>query len=367
MKIKFTLFFSSLTSIFFIIFWFKSFTSFYSFQLHSNSSIRIAILADPQMEGDSRILSQGIYGEMNNKMNDLYYKWIANGIHNFIFPNKVVILGDIFSFQRTSNQEFNRRIERFNNIFELIQKNKSIELITMAGNHDIGYGIECVPFIIERFEKNFNKLNIEMNESNHIFAFLNNIPLDGSLNEIEKSKTWDFVLKLSEVTNEKPIILFMHIPLYKPKGSCPGDSTLDQFESIISKNAVVEQNLLSEENSKFILEKIKPKLIFTGHDHYGCIYKHEKNNENNYIFEYTLRSILGDFGGGFVTLEIEENSFSLNQKYNYYVSHFPFPTIMNITIILIWFLISFLVLIFGFCLSIYQFIFIKKEQKEKKE
>lgn len=32
--------------------------------------------------------------------------------------------------------------------------------------------------------------------------------------------------------------------------------------------------MLSEDVSNFIVNDVKPKFIFTGHDHYGCTYKH---------------------------------------------------------------------------------------------
>jgi hypothetical protein len=41
-----------------------------------------------------------------------------------------------------------------------------------------------------------------------------------------------------------------------------------------SGEGVEFQTHLSEETTNKLLEKLKPVLIFTGHDHDGCIYKH---------------------------------------------------------------------------------------------
>jgi len=73
---------------------------------------------------------------------------------------------------------------------------------------------------------------------------------------------------------EKNILLFMHVPLHKKEGVCMDSPMIKKSPW----NTVIEQNMLSEETTNYIIKRVKPKFIFTGHDHEGCIYKHEPGN-----------------------------------------------------------------------------------------
>jgi hypothetical protein len=74
-------------------------------------------------------------------------------------------------------------------------------------------------------------------------------------------------------TKEYPLLMFTHIPLHKPHGMCVDSPEVNRDW----RGNVVSQNMLSEESSEWILNEIKPQFIFTGHDHEGCIYKHNEN------------------------------------------------------------------------------------------
>lgn len=138
----------------------------------------------------------------------------------------------------------------------------------MTGNHDIGYGYENYEWEIERFHKNFGDVNRIIRLNNSILAVLESIPLDGSSLLKFRVNSLRFIDTLSR--EKLPIYLFTHIPLYKPKGFCMDDPTLTKDNN----NRVIQQNMLSKSVSDLILDKIKPKAIFTGHDHYGCTYTH---------------------------------------------------------------------------------------------
>jgi hypothetical protein len=81
-------------------------------------SNRIVLLADPQMEGDSRVQREGLYGQLNNDFNDYYFKHIFSNINSFLKPDYVFVLGDIFSSQYISDYEFSIRKNRYEIIIQ---------------------------------------------------------------------------------------------------------------------------------------------------------------------------------------------------------------------------------------------------------
>jgi len=104
----------------------------------ADSEARILFLADPQMEGDSRIIRQGKYGELDLAVNDYYFRHIVSNLLYYLNPMCVFVLGDLFSSQSISDQEFAKRLERYRWIFQ----NVDVPLYNITGNHDVGYAAE---------------------------------------------------------------------------------------------------------------------------------------------------------------------------------------------------------------------------------
>jgi len=295
--------------------YFYNYMIFSQFKLYSSPDARIALLGDPQMEGLYRVHTQGIYGLVSLYLNDVYFRHIVSNIVDFVKPTHLVVLGDLFSFQSLPDEEFNSRLTRYNRIFGHPKiLNGEIKLINITGNHDIGYANEVDHWRLNRFEKAFGAVNTKQYVADHLLVTVNSQNMDkAKLTELSKM-TWDHLREIAQIGKETgvPIILFLHIPLFKPPGSCVDDPiiTLDQ------SGFVEEQTTLSEESSKFLIEEIKPKYIFTGHDHYGCLYQHNENTT-----ELIVRSMMGDFGGYSAVLEIVKNSEG-DYDYNLYVTRF---------------------------------------------
>jgi hypothetical protein len=96
---------------------------------------RLALVADPQMEGSDRIRSQGFLGKMDLALNDWYFGHIMSNIYSYSGADYVVVLGDLFSRQDIGAREFKRRVERYRHAF---LPPESIEsppmLINLTGN-----------------------------------------------------------------------------------------------------------------------------------------------------------------------------------------------------------------------------------------
>ncbi|CAG8577498.1 14779_t:CDS:2 [Acaulospora morrowiae] len=262
-----------------------------------DSEARILFLADPQIEGDAKIERQGKRGtpflsdspcEIDLIGNDIYFRHVYTSFVSpySLFtrkPTHTIVLGDLFSSQWIDDREFEKRVKRYKWIFGDPRGEYDHEFINLTGNHDIGYSGDISQHRVDRWEKEFGKMNfnswipsIESTDNLesvkvHRLAVVNSMNVDGpAQNEQLRSETWSFLDALAEEREREdhqiPLILSTHIPLYKREGLCvDGPMTLLDEHDFIK-----EQNHLSQNASRFILTKLKPKFIFAGHDHEGC-------------------------------------------------------------------------------------------------
>lgn len=72
-----------------------------------------------------------------------------------------------------------------------------------------------------------------------------------------------------------PMIMLDHIPFHKAAGICtdPPHILYDASGAFIA-----HQNMISENMTNWLLN-FKPVLIFNGHDHNGCYYFHQVNED----------------------------------------------------------------------------------------
>lgn len=96
----------------------------------------------------------------------------------------------------------------------------------------------------------------------------------------------------------------------------------------------MEQNHISHEGTAMLLGTLRPKFVFNGHDHEGCYYQHNNTARSH---EYTVRSMMGDFGGHSVVLDIDDvpdsrprESFGMQGEYGYRVTKCSFVPIKTL-------------------------------------
>eukprot|EP01095_Lingulamoeba_sp_RSL-Kostka_P016822 TRINITY_DN839_c5_g1_i1.p1 TRINITY_DN839_c5_g1~~TRINITY_DN839_c5_g1_i1.p1 ORF type:complete len:427 (-),score=67.47 TRINITY_DN839_c5_g1_i1:4-1284(-) len=372
----------------------------------------ILFFADPQIEGGDRVISQGIYGLINLIFNDIYQKWVYLNMVAVFKPEVIVVLGDLFSRQNLINEEFYLRLERYNSIFTIPKDIK--HFINIVGNHDIGYGFTGNLEGVRRFEANFppNKVNGEFIHANHHFIYYNTQQIDSSKEQQLYNETTEFLHVTAEeirkrrvrmldlenidspeniqrfneekersiyknhtfteeeeqILEKAPIVILQHIPLYKPKGTC-ADSPL-HIKS--HRGYIIEQAMLSQDWSDYVLNAFSPIAIFNGHDHNGCFYEHPNHIHTK---EYTVRSLMGDFGGYSAVFEIKpsaknnddkkrEKNIYFDTDYNYNVFSCSFvPTWFVVTILIT---TGFYITIVPFC-CIFDICCLRKKQKLQKQ
>ncbi|KAI5780014.1 hypothetical protein EDC01DRAFT_695341 [Geopyxis carbonaria] len=370
------------------------------------ADFRLLTIADPQIEGDTvlrkyrhvsrtpeelaqQTLSDRIYDQSTNAAktvkyyaksldlwgNDRYLKHVYRVVKQLTYPTHITVLGDLLGSQWISDEEFARRGERFWNIFPDGEKVTDSDLavgtvdgpqwvnkiMTMAGNHDIGYAGDMNRPRVDRFEKMFGPVNYKLNfHPVHNTSFpmsdpapelrivvLNSLALDTPIQvqglADDAYGLIDRALKNKSLSATQASILLTHLPFWKPDGVCVDGPEVKYFEErygggIRSQNFISEvvSNLLKgwifgyPSGDDFETRRKSRGVVMTGHDHEGCDVTHwwdqtprenalhghwEVSKTKNWteeinakmaamheppteaIREVTVKSVMGEYGG----------------------------------------------------------------------
>lgn len=257
--------------------------------------------------------------------NDLYLAHIYRSVSWWAQPTHMVVLGDLLGSQWVGDEEFGRRSDRvWNRVFrgaekasrtttdlsgrvEVVGQDESWRrtLITVAGNHDIGYAGDIDEHRIERFEEAYGSVNwnITFTLDNATFLcaalpdsdrsqctssppklhliLLNSMNLDSPAYNTElQQQSRDFLeaqlyRSKRDARSESATILLTHIPFHKDAEVCMDPPFFDWFPQD-QGGGIREQNHLSKQTSDFILSglvgdsKRGKAIVLNGHDHEGC-------------------------------------------------------------------------------------------------
>lgn len=261
---------------------------------HSSSVARLLLIGDPQMEsrGHSR------HSQLNARFNDLYYSYVFHRASRACGASHAILLGDIFSHHLLPEDEFQERLSRLRNITAALPA--STRVVSLSGNHDVGYGAHHSLRVTQRWEQFMGPQNgLFPLDDSHLFVWVNTMALDGSSEPSLTKEAWDHVRSAARTSNaqNRRVVLAIHIPLHKPAGSCPCDTPNIERTA---NGQVWEQTLLSPETSKKLLNALKPVAVFSGHDHCGCKFEHEFQGADNAtarVVELTLQSVQAEYWG----------------------------------------------------------------------
>lgn len=373
-------------------------------QQHGIAPFRLLALGDPQLEGDTSLpnpnapLFPGLVGLRNRLWtepldiaartlqrtvkdiikrdiprvlqtqrkkldllgNDYYLAHIYRTTRWWTQPTHISVLGDLLGSQWISNDEFDRRADRYwDRVFvgahfwkhetpeeelrdipawdflDNLNSSQTPALLNVAGNHDIGYAGDIDYHRIQRFERAFGQVNwriripfsdLSSNLTTQLHLVnLNSMNLDNpAWNQDLHRTTHDYLDSVIEDTNARDpqdaVILLTHVPLYKPAGVCVDPPFFSYFEPHHG-GGIREQNHLSRQSSDKILNGLfntpngnkRAGIVLNGHDHEGCDTWHDRvhteqeqwistrfsapNTTTNGIREVTVRSMMGDYGG----------------------------------------------------------------------
>ncbi|GMK59356.1 hypothetical protein CspeluHIS016_0703710 [Cutaneotrichosporon spelunceum] len=266
--------------------------------------VHVVLVADPHVP--HRVLShpedaRPWVNAMRQHMEELYMRKSWKVVRRLGRIDAVVFLGDMLDWGRgkLSDQEYDEYFELFRSIFKLPE---SVATYYVPGNNDIPVGRKSQyfsPFARKRYIEHFGALNQVVNISNHSLVLLDSIGLVeedwrryaaevqfGDWNGV-KGGVIEFVKRIG---NDLPSpILFSHIPLARPESATCGP--LSEHGRILKGVGVGYQNLLGSDTSRFLLNHIKPDIVFSGDDHDYCEITHRGG-----VKEVTVKSFSSNAG-----------------------------------------------------------------------
>ncbi|KAI0051173.1 Metallo-dependent phosphatase [Auriscalpium vulgare] len=255
----------------------------------------VLIVADPQiLDGSSYPGRNALLMALSQFIVDMNLRkaWmVAKRKH----PDTLIFLGDMMDNGRAdlSQTDYQVYLDRFHDIFDVPS---TLPTYYIAGNHDVG--LRQMPAATPdfrdaqlRFETSFGPLNQHIHLANHSLVLIDAVGLAGRPHSVEALpyELEDLRLRRSQFTRdgvESPVVLFTHIPLYRPDSSDCGP--LRERGSINTGFGYGYQNLLSPETSRMLLDAFQPSLVFSGDDHDYCAYTHPAPS---YAPEITVKSI----------------------------------------------------------------------------
>jgi len=228
-------------------------------------------------------------------------------------PEIVFLLGDVFDEgQWVDADGWQEYLRRFHLIF---RRANDVPLVVVPGNHDLGfhYHLTQNPFLVPRFDDVFN-VNARPVSSLTVkgvsFVLLNSMAFEGddcrlckaasaqlltlaknlqcAKNNVSKGvEGWDCHGR--QRLSAAPPVVLQHFPLFRSSDvncnepdEAPKEEKLTAFRpkwDCVSKRASIE-----------ILEKLKPRLIFSGHTHHGCLTHHKAPGLAKPVPEYSVSS-----------------------------------------------------------------------------
>lgn len=381
------------------------FCSFHSPPDGTPAPFRLLALGDPQLEGDTtlrRYASQHKPGDpllsyldpqhlsrdfhryrkiIDLWGNDLYLSHIYKTMRRQLDPTHTVVLGDLIGSQWIGDEEFRRRGDRFWEVFSGGNKVNASDLeagnadaehwkykvITLPGNHDIGYAGDMNRGRVDRFVDMFGPINYDLTVTpphdgagdatpSLKLVVLNSMTLDEPiLDPTLRKDSYALINRLESHTTENPnpkeaTVLLTHLPFHKQSGVCV-DAPFFTYFPAGQGGGIKEQNHLSAETSSRVLSSFfgtpvdgkQAGIILTGHDHEGCDVRHARLEEGwnatrwehlpmglekkklqeteaakGGVREVTVQSMMGGYGGnaGLVSAWWDEKAQSWRFEYS---------------------------------------------------
>ncbi|EPQ57338.1 hypothetical protein GLOTRDRAFT_74064 [Gloeophyllum trabeum ATCC 11539] len=227
----------------------------------------------------------------------------------------VIFLGDMLASGRivSSENEYKEYVGKFREVFPLDRltrrQDSTVPVYFIPGNEDIGLGKSIYYSKNARryYVKYFGPLNQKVYVRNHTFALLN---APGLVDEDyqraardTKYEQWvpipggpvNFIETVRQDTHDYPVVLFSHIPLGRPETASCGP--LREKGTIVRGVGPSYQNMLGKYTTSYVLETLRPQMVFSGDDRDYCDYTHvlppaEHNPTGNTTFvrEVTVKS-----------------------------------------------------------------------------
>ncbi|UJR21960.1 hypothetical protein I4U23_025028 [Adineta vaga] len=231
---------------------------------------RLLLVADPQLIGEK---DEGFFGFITRNDADRYLAQTFSRAHDYVKPNWVLFLGDIFDEGLSASSiEFHRYFERFDTIFQYKKHEK--KYIVIPGDNDVGgeyYG-DKKPYLRLRFRNYFGRM-IKLYELDDIEFLRLDIDMFESYVDVNQNR-------IMEQTQNRSLISMFRIVL--------------NHWSLITRGAIFLKPFLNE---------LKPNLILKGDSHHFRVTLHDQRN-------FTTTSIFKEFfPQSLLPIDLNQNHF----------------------------------------------------------
>lgn len=276
---------------------------------------RLALFADPQiMDAHSYPGRPVLVNWIVSKLLDNYHRRNWAYVDTVLDPDTVIFLGDLFDGGRSWDDRYwYDEFKRFNSIFYQRPNRKTI--MSLPGNHDIGFGETVNITSLHRFEANFGPASSIHQLGNHTVVLLDTISLSDFDNPETMAGPRDVIDLLEPYDeNEQPRILMSHVPLYRFTDRQACGPLRESKKDFPIMKGVQYQTVLDHELSKEVLAKVRPQIAFSGDDHDYCHVTHpyEVRGKSMTADEITVKSCAMNMGIEFPAIQL----LSLNTEDN---------------------------------------------------
>ncbi|KIJ40960.1 hypothetical protein M422DRAFT_32075 [Sphaerobolus stellatus SS14] len=270
-------------------------------QSKNKAPLRILLIADPQVLRPHRTWVPGPAWIKQYLVNhNLRKSWSAA---RSLRPQMVIFLGDMLRHGSKCKDmnEYATYFYKFHSIFKLDSRTP---IYYVPGNRDVGLGssYKLSKSIRSRYESQFGSTNRLLPGHNHTLVLLDAPALVEEdyrrHGEGYKFTDWqstkggsiEFVKSVAATHQNLPVILFTHIPLWRPEGASCGP--LREYGTIRRGVGKGYQSLLGKDTSSFLLDYVRPSIIFSADDHDYCEYSHvvSFDDSKSVIPEITVKS-----------------------------------------------------------------------------
>ncbi|KAJ0182492.1 hypothetical protein K1T71_001861 [Dendrolimus kikuchii] len=265
--------------------------------VHHSDSLKAFILADTHLLGPRR----------GHWLDKLRREWQMHQAFQTVImlhrPDVVFVLGDLFDEgEWTNNKEFEDYVNRFYSLFAVPN---DVKMHVVAGNHDIGFHNYIRRGSVPRFYKSLNSSSVQLltYKDNH-FVLINSMAMEGDYcnlcrqarNKIDElsgilqcSQNETKCLKDTRKIDYSPPILLQHFPLYRKSDEVCTEPDAPPLPER-NKKFRLKIDALSKEATDYLVSSIKPRAVFGGHTHHGCLVHHTYKKEHIEFLEYSVPS-----------------------------------------------------------------------------
>ncbi|SCU96825.1 LAFA_0G08306g1_1 [Lachancea sp. 'fantastica'] len=258
----------------------------------------MAVLADPQiMDAHSYPGRPWIVNYFTQKIVDNYHARNWKHMHYTLDPDSTFFLGDLFDGgRRWEDSDWIAEYARFNNIFP--KKPNRLTVMSLPGNHDIGFGDTVVEESLSRFKVYFGETSTKWDVGNHTIVLLDTISLSDTQSEKVSAVPRNFLDSFAKSPKSKPRILLTHVPLWRDPNVQTCGRERESPKPFPVQKGVQYQTLIENDLSQEVLQKIGPSLVLSGDDHDYCHVKHtySSKGESETAEEITVKSCAMNMG-----------------------------------------------------------------------